>query len=431
MQDDKAKTESELTTFFSGLDVGLNGLREVRAAYDEQIAFDFNTLRFFGIGERTVSQILAFFLNRDETHGQKTAFLQTFLEHFNLAGSTRALLSKDETIAVECEDPTEAKRLIDITVSFKNANFVIGIENKLYAQDQKNQVLHYCDELNRRTHGNYKLLYLTPEGHAPSKESITEDALRALSDKVLVISYRRHIVPLLSKYETVCRADDVRGFIRQFQQYIRQTYLGESSMGEITFYSEHVRKNPEILRHADALRNAVGSAKSEIFSAFWSKVAECLNRHEITLDLTRMAFCDSGYSEAPVKHHSDPFEASGELKKVSVFYEPNRIDAPVYITIGMSSERKNLSPQLRSKVEELEKRLKEMNLGAVRGNVGSWWCAAVPLPHIKFADGNELCEILKDKDGCKILSLATEAADQIAKYINATETLWREVNSKQ
>jgi hypothetical protein len=401
MQDEKAKTESELTTFFSGLDAGLNSLREVRATYDEQIAFDFNTLRFFGIGENTVSQILAFFLNPKETHGQRTAFLRTFLEHFNLSDSIRALLSKDEIIAVECEDPTEVKRRIDVTVSFKKANFVIGVENKLYAQDQKNQVRDYCDELNRRTHGNYKLLYLTPKEDAPSEESIPKDALQALSDKVLIISYRHHIVPLLSKYETVCRADNVRGFIRQFQQYIRQTYLGESSMGEITFYSEHIRKNPEILRHADALRNAVEIAKSEIFSAFWAKVAECLNRHEITMDLSRMAFCDSRYAEAPVKHHGSPLEASGELKNVSVFYEPNRIDPPVYITIRMSSERKNLSPQLRSKVDELEKRLKQMDLGAVRGNVGSWWCAAAPLPHIKFGDGSELCEILKDKDGSK------------------------------
>src|ERR1017187_5205914 len=101
MQDDNAKTESELNKLFTGLDAGLNSLREVRATYEEQIAFDFNMLRFFDLGETKVSEILAFFLDRRKEHGQKSAFLRLFLEHFDLTDNINTLLGPDEEITVK------------------------------------------------------------------------------------------------------------------------------------------------------------------------------------------------------------------------------------------------------------------------------------------------------------------------------------------
>jgi len=427
MQTEAAKTEAELTSFFAGLHAGLNSLREVRATYDEQIAFNFNMLRFFNLGETKVSEILAFFLDPKKEHGQKAAFLRLCLEHFNLTDDANTLLCADEEITIKCEDATKDNRRIDVTVSFRNAAFVIGIENKIYAKDQRNQVLDYCNDLEKRTHGNYKLLYLSPEGNLPSKESIDKSKLELLmaTKKIQTVSYS-DVVALLKKYETVCHADNVREFIRQFQQYIKQEYLGESFMGETNFVADYLHSHPEILKHADALRHAIWSTKSECFSTFWRAVAQNLIGEGITIDLNRMIFRDSGYSEALVKHHGSPFEASAELRKVSLFYEP-KINPPVYITIGMSSERKNLPQQLRGRVEKFEEKLKEMNLGEVRGNVGSWWCAPIPIPHIKFNDGDELCNILKDIAGHEMLSRATEAAQKIIEYINVTESLWREI----
>ena len=343
-----------------------------------------------------------------------------------VSDNINTLLSADEKIGVKCEDRTKDSRFIDITVFFEKAKFAVGIENKIFARDQNKQVEDYCNELERRTQGNYKLLYLSPDGHTPSEASIEKNKLESLSDKIRIISYS-DIAGLLLKYETVCRADNVRGFIRQFQQYIKQQYLGEAFMGENNFVSNYLRAHPEILKHADALRNEVESLKPECFNAFWNKVAEYLNSQAISIDLSRMTFCYSGHSEALVKHHGSPLEASGELRKVSVFYEP-KIVPPVYIAIAMSSERKNLSQQLKSKVERFEEKLKEASLGEVRGNVGGWWCAPVPLSGIKFNDGNELYEILKDKDGGKIRDCAIEAAKQISKYIEVTESLWRELS---
>ena len=428
MHDGEAKTESELARFFSGLEAGLNSLRDVRTAYDEQIAFDFNMLRFFNPGETKISEILAFFLNPKREHGQKSAFLRAFIEHFDLSDNIDALLSADETITVMLEDPTQHDRRIDITVFFEAAKFAVGIENKIHAKDQQTQVRDYCVELKNRTQDNFILLYLSLDRRNPSEESIPKEAFEALSKvgKIKNIGYG-DIVELLKKYEVVCRADNVREFVRQFQQYINQVYLGERSMGENKFVLEYLREHPEILKHADAIREAVWSVKSECFSSFWRAVADRLKIQGINLDLTRMTFCDSGYSEALVEHNGSPFVAASELKNFSIFYEPKIIDSPIYITIRMSSERKNLSQQLKSKVERFEEKLKGRKLGNVRVNVGGWWCATVPLPYIRFSDGDEVCSILKDKDGGKMLNCAVEAATKISKYIEITESLWREM----
>lgn len=200
-------------------------------------------------------------------------------------------------------------------------------------------------------------------------------------------------------------------------------------MGENNFVADYIRANPEILKHTEALKNAVWAVKAECFNVFWANVAQCLKSHGIDLDLSNMKFVDSSYKEALVKRHGSPFEVSGELNKVSVFYEP-RIDPPIYITIKMSSERKNLSPQLKSNVEIFEEKLREADFGKVNGNVGQWWCATVPLPCIKFNNDSELCEILEQKDGSNISNRASKTAEKIVKYIETTETLWCEIQRR-
>jgi hypothetical protein len=428
MQDDKAKTESELTKFFTGLDVGLNSLREVRTAYDEQIAFDFNMLRFFKPRETKISEILAFFLDPKNNHGQKYAFLRTFLEHFKLSDNLNTLLSADEQITVGREDSTETNRKIDVTVSFKNANFMIGIENKVYAVDRQSQVQAYCKELHKRTDGNYVLLYLSLDRHEPSETSIPKDELQALllSKKIQIASHSE-IAEVLKKYETVCRADNVRGFIRQFQQYIKQEHLGESFMGETDFLVNYIRANPKIVKHADALWRAVQSLKPECFNEFWRTVAKHLEDKSIHINLARMQWRTSSFSQAAVEHPGSPFGGPSELNKPEVFYEPNEV-IPVYIAIGLPMGRNGLSPMLKGKVERFEENLRAF-FKDLYAPPDLWhWCAVVPLPHPRFNEGDTICEFLKG--GSKMQVDAVEAAKKISEYIGVAEKVWREMQQQ-
>ena len=397
MQDDKAKTESELANFFAGLDARLNSLREVRTTYDEQIAFNFNMLRFFNPGETKISKILAFFLDPTEKHGQNSAFLRAFLEHFNLSENINTLLSADERALVKCEDCTKDNRRIDITVFFEHAKFAVGIENKIDAKDQDNQVLDYCEDLEKKTSGNYILLYLSPGGCEPSENSISKDTFKEFAEekKIRLVSYKE-VVELLKQYETVCRADNVRGFIRQLQQYIKQDILGESFMGETDFFEGYLRKHPEIVEHTDALRRAIDSLTIKYFEAFWGKVAERLKAENITMDVKGMQWCTSRYSCSDVEHSGSPFGVSGELKKPAVFYEPKGELFPVFIAIGLGMPRNSLDPGLKSKVEKLEEELKAF-FNEVEGPDKWTWCAVVPLPHPEFNDNKAIRNFWKTR----------------------------------
>ena len=400
MQADIAKTESELMVeFFAGLDAGLTSLREVRTAYDEQIAFDFNMLRLFKPGETKVSEILAFFLDPKQKHGQKIAFLQKFIEHFDLKPSDeiKTLLSADiDKIEVTPEYRTQGNRLIDIVVFFKNAKFAIGIENKINAEDQPKQVWDYCKDLESKTQGNYKLLYLSRYANPPSEGSLPKAERERLSEKIKCVSYGE-IVDLLKKYETVCRADNVRGFIRQFQQYIKQDILGEPSMDETNFVIKCLRNHPDILKHPDALSKAVESLKEECFNGFWSKVADHLNSKNIRIQPQGMQWRTSRNSSTDVEHPDSPFKESGELKRTRIYFEPN-FSFPVYIAIGLSANRNSLGQALKDKVAKLEDRLKVAFPDDVLEPRDIPWCAIVRLPYPEFNNSDELCMFLKDKE---------------------------------
>ena len=55
---------------------------EFKKEYDKQLAFDFSLFNFFSIGENKVSQILAYFLDEKQNHGQGNLFLNKFVDTF-------------------------------------------------------------------------------------------------------------------------------------------------------------------------------------------------------------------------------------------------------------------------------------------------------------------------------------------------------------
>lgn len=114
---------------------------------------------------RTHSAFLASLLNPNGNHGVGNAFLDAFVSEMNLGG-----LQLDTTNAqVNVEHVTSDGR-IDILI-FDNNKKAIIIENKIYAGDQPEQLKRYDDYAKQQFTNDYRLLYLTLDGHKPSKES--------------------------------------------------------------------------------------------------------------------------------------------------------------------------------------------------------------------------------------------------------------------
>lgn len=173
----------------------------------------FNMFGLCGVNhyENTHSAIIAEFLNSNGSHGLKSKFLEAFIQYL----STDFLI-KDfnyENSRVHTEYSTEEGR-IDILIE-DNQKKAIIIENKIYAEDQPEQLKRY----NRyaQVYGNeYQIIYLTLWGDDASKQS-------GEGVPYLPISYRQDILNWLESCVAIAsRFPIVRETIIQYINHLKK-----------------------------------------------------------------------------------------------------------------------------------------------------------------------------------------------------------------
>lgn len=192
--------------------------------YDKQLALDFSLFQFFSIGENKISQVLAYFLDVNQNHGQGDIFLKEFVKTFF-----------DKEIEIyqlenECEKTILENRRIDIYIKLKN--LTIAIENKIWADDQNNQLKDYSTYLENKTNGNYSLLYLSPFGLEPKEKSINEKLKNRLveENKLKIVSYEHDIINLINSWLVICEADNVSHFLKEFKKFLKIKFLGKNTL---------------------------------------------------------------------------------------------------------------------------------------------------------------------------------------------------------
>ena len=115
---------------------------------------------------QTHSNFIFELLNHRGSHNQERLFLKLFLE--NVLGLTDyGDIEKAEAFQ---ESFTSEKRRIDFVI--QTEKYQIGIEMKIDATDQNNQLKDYMNELKKAKGKEPKLYYLTLTGYEASKESV-------------------------------------------------------------------------------------------------------------------------------------------------------------------------------------------------------------------------------------------------------------------
>lgn len=176
----------------------------------------FNMFRICGVNhyENTHSAILTEFLNPKGTHGLKSKLLECFIktigENFTINGFNC------ENARIYTEFSTSEGR-IDILIEDEKRKKAIIIENKIYANDQLNQLERYDSYAKERYQkGNYQILYLTLDG----KEA-TEQSGKGVS--YLTISYEENIINWLEKCVAIAsRFPIVRETIIQYINHLKE-----------------------------------------------------------------------------------------------------------------------------------------------------------------------------------------------------------------
>lgn len=164
-------------------------------------------------------------LDINGSHSQSDLFFDSFLENVIRKNEELFHNLKKENIQVKSEYKT-SKGIIDILIryrhSIKNLNFVIIIENKLYAGDQSDQLNRYYSYAKqdlKLLDEQIFLIYLKPQKSTPSEVSIESKLRNSLEQKGVFksIGYNPDIVNWL----TLCNSKIISQKLKQtIIQYI-------------------------------------------------------------------------------------------------------------------------------------------------------------------------------------------------------------------
>ena len=227
-------SETNIERFFEGVKQGLGVLRPAIVELDRHLARQFDFFRFINLNENQMSDVFAYLLNPNETHGQRELFLGKFLEDATvdwLSGSRWSLTS------IGREVPTTRienwNRRIDIELVFQSDNGpeALAIENKPWAGDQHLQLSDYAHHLESMYEGRFKLIYLTPKGEDPSEYSITREEREQLENegKLANASIRKWAGDngWLKRAEDAVKAERVRWFVSDFRKALIESLPAE------------------------------------------------------------------------------------------------------------------------------------------------------------------------------------------------------------
>lgn len=246
-------------------------LRQARRRFADQLAPDFHLFDYLRTDEFGLSRCLADLLDSKNCdnqgkHGQGGLFLDTLIQQLAPNVQTLNLLdwaSADRCNSVALEQPTISGRRIDILLKF-NGGGLIGIENKPWAVDQKNQLADYAEYLaHASTHNRWLLVFLS--NREPSNESL---------DKELREDYERYEHFLRLDYASVnawlqsatekTRSIKVRFFVEELIRFIQTQVSGEIDMSEKQEVKDSILSSSENLEAAYLVAKTFDDVKSSL-----------------------------------------------------------------------------------------------------------------------------------------------------------------------
>lgn len=225
-------------------------LERTNRLYRRQLSPEFSVFKFMKFDENGFSKILASLLDPHGSHAQGSSFLRLFIEHFGINESANWEHAYVKTEQATSHLPDNSKRRIDIEISA--SGFGLGIENKLYAPDQVDQISDYLSHLQAKYGERHQLLYLTAEtGRLPSAASISREKSQEAREKghFLVGSYV-DLVEWLDKARRACDSERVRSFLTDTILYLKKNFLGVKDMGEQNLIVDCITSSPEMAEAA-------------------------------------------------------------------------------------------------------------------------------------------------------------------------------------
>ena len=155
--------------------------------------------------EHNHSKILNILFTKIHTKNGRDSFLTLFLKKLGVEN-----IDEDEFL-VEREYRCDPYGQMDFKI--ENKNLCIVLEIKIYAKDGPKQLRRY-EEYCLENKKDYRIFYLTLDGHKPSKKSIEDFENET---KLKCISFKEHILPWLEDCLNLVKDEDIKAsFILQY-----------------------------------------------------------------------------------------------------------------------------------------------------------------------------------------------------------------------
>lgn len=286
------------------IDKLVNYITKIKKERDEQIARglnNFNPLMIVRNAREEVglhSKFIYELINPNGSHFQGKLFLNHFIEI--VLSQIDDIKNKIEgEIQVQREDAKDKNdnRRIDFTI--RTQKLLIGIEMKIYAEDQKNQIQDYYDRLIEEAKRKKELgdenpevfvFYLTLDGKAPSKKSLGKYPLN--DSHIKLISFKNEML----KWINVCQKEvrnitNLNQALEDYKHIIER--LTGSYKGEVVNIVNEIAENEEMLQTVLELDKNMNALKAKALKNFFDQIDEVLQKKDFILVNDLMEISDN------------------------------------------------------------------------------------------------------------------------------------------
>lgn len=238
----------------------------------------FNILNLSQDETKLHTPFIAELLNPKGSHGMKDAFLREFIKISDIdteLDTKEATVETEYSIGYKNNDSTEGGR-IDIFVYDNKKNAII-IENKIYAGDQKNQLLRYYNYAVKNKF-KFNIIYLTLNGNAASEKSLGN-----INFDYDCLSYNNDILSWLERCVQISACIPlVREIIRQYIINIKDllNIMDKDNLNELielTTSKEYVESTLDIIANGESI-------KTQIRRNFIESLKEIAERNNLQIE---------------------------------------------------------------------------------------------------------------------------------------------------
>ncbi len=289
----------------------------------------------------------------------------------------------------------------------------VAIENKIRAKDQLGQLQRYHQKLKDADYSKIHLLYLTPDGDAPSKNSVGD-----LDCKPIPISYKYDLPPWLKRCQE--RAYDepaLRESVAQYVQLVQKltgTDFSEAYMKDLTELC--LQGNNLVLVHD--LNEAMIDAKVLLLKKLWCEIDAALNAEISDIPSVDETFSDYDYpSERKIKHFF-----TAQRNRYHALYYPFGDGAGLGVAAG---EKDGLIFGVECNQKKYPKRhenLRQALSGMDGGTSTQWW------PWCREADGDLNLKNLTQRD-LRRLSSEADRKEHAKGIAQGLVPVWKKVKA--